>query len=156
MAKANILIELADAVVAELNATTFSQAFSAKRSYRPRFDRKELASLRVSVVPVVSSTEVTGRAVTEVAPAVEVAVQKAIDGPEDTATIDGLMGLLQEVQDHFLGGGLTLASGPQAACIGCTQVPGAEAGYSVKFLDELHAFTGIVRFNWKLGRRIGG
>lgn len=156
MAKANVLIELADAVVAELNATTWSWSFTAKRTYRPRFDLKELASLRVSVVPVTSSTEATGRAVTEVAPAVDVAVQQKVAGPDDMATIDGLMGLLQEVQDHFLGGGLTLASGPQAACIGCTQVPGAEAGYSVKLLDEHHAFTGIVRFNWKLGRRIGG
>ena len=156
MEKANILIELADAVVAELNATTWSWAFTAKRTYRPRFDLKELATLRVSVVPVVSSTEITGRSSTEVAPAVDVAVQKQVTGPDDTATIDRLMGLLQEVQDYFLGGGLTLASGPQAACIGCVQVSGAEAGYVVKHLDELHAFTGIVRLNWKLGRKIGG
>jgi hypothetical protein len=46
-----VLIDLADAVVAELNTASFSQALTAQRHYQPRFDLSEMAGLHVSVVP---------------------------------------------------------------------------------------------------------
>ncbi len=46
-----VIAEIADAVVAELNATAFSQSLVATRSYLPRFDLAEMKELRVTVVP---------------------------------------------------------------------------------------------------------
>ena len=45
------VIQVADAVVASLNAGSFALPFTAQRRYRPTFDLAELDTLRVSVVP---------------------------------------------------------------------------------------------------------
>ena len=45
------ITEIADAVTAELNAGSFSQAFTAERHYRPVFDLPEMGTLHVTVVP---------------------------------------------------------------------------------------------------------
>ena len=46
-----LVTDVADAVVAELNATAFSQPLEAKRSYLPQFDLAEMKDLHVTVVP---------------------------------------------------------------------------------------------------------
>ena len=45
------ILTIADAVVAELNGTSFSLPFTATRAYIPRFDLADMATLRVTVVP---------------------------------------------------------------------------------------------------------
>src|SRR5690606_14823887 len=45
------IIDIADSVVAELNATTFSQPVTAVRYYAPQFDIDQMSALHVSVVP---------------------------------------------------------------------------------------------------------
>ena len=45
-----VITDVADAVVAELNAQTFSLPFEAKRSYQPQFDLAEMKDLHVTVV----------------------------------------------------------------------------------------------------------
>ena len=47
----SLIIDIADAVVARLNAGQFSRPLEAVRRYRPVFDLQELQTLRVSVVP---------------------------------------------------------------------------------------------------------
>mgnify|MGYP007112161168 CR=1 FL=1 len=54
------IIELADAIVTELNTHTFSQPVTAARHYLPTFDLQEMHTLHVSVVPTsVASQELT-------------------------------------------------------------------------------------------------
>ena len=45
------IIELADAIVEQLNAHEFSETFTAERGYLPTFDLPDLNSLKVTVVP---------------------------------------------------------------------------------------------------------
>ncbi|MBI5864862.1 MAG: hypothetical protein HZB38_10205 [Planctomycetes bacterium] len=45
------VIDIADAVVASLNAGTFSQTFEAERKYQPVFELPDMQTLHVSVVP---------------------------------------------------------------------------------------------------------
>lgn len=45
------IIEIADAVVAELNGASFSQPVTAARHYQPTFDLQDMTELHVSVVP---------------------------------------------------------------------------------------------------------
>ena len=45
------IIAIADAVVAQLNATSFSQPLQAERHYLPQFELSEMTELRASVVP---------------------------------------------------------------------------------------------------------
>ncbi len=47
----NTLVAVADAVVASLNAGTFSQQFTAERKYVPAFELAEMQTLHVTVVP---------------------------------------------------------------------------------------------------------
>ena len=57
----SLVIDIADAVAAELNAAppdTFSQAFAAARMVLPEFDLEDLAELKVTVVP--KAVEITG------------------------------------------------------------------------------------------------
>ena len=100
------IIELADAVVVELNgaaAGTFSQSFTAKRYYVPVFDLKEMRDLHVSVVPVGVETTTASRALLQHDVQLDVAVQQKF--PQDTAVeleaIDDLMGLVQEISDFL-------------------------------------------------------
>jgi hypothetical protein len=46
-----VILDIADAVVDQLNATTFSQALTAERHYQPRFELSEMTELKVSIVP---------------------------------------------------------------------------------------------------------
>ena len=46
-----VITHIADAVVAELNAATFSQPFTAGRHYQPLFDLADMKVLHVTVVP---------------------------------------------------------------------------------------------------------
>jgi hypothetical protein len=51
------VIQIADAVVAQLNATTFSQPLTAARHYAPSFKLPDMKELHVTVVPrAISST----------------------------------------------------------------------------------------------------
>jgi hypothetical protein len=44
-----VILDIADAVVAELNATAFSQPLTAERYYRPQFELSEMTELKVTV-----------------------------------------------------------------------------------------------------------
>lgn len=52
------VIEVAEAVVAAINGATLSQAVTAARDYAPILDIKDLAALRVTVIPSEARTPV--------------------------------------------------------------------------------------------------
>ena len=53
------ILNLADAIVADLNGHSFSQPFTAERGYLPTFELPELGDLKVTVVPTPSDATVT-------------------------------------------------------------------------------------------------
>ena len=81
-----LTIDIADALVAELNAEAakpnggaLGQSIVAQRYYRPEFDLAQLKELRISVVPKSIAITGMGRASNQHDVAVDVAVQKKVN-----------------------------------------------------------------------------
>jgi hypothetical protein len=147
-----LLIEVADALVAELNAEAAKPAggvlgvqFVAGRHYRPQFDLADLKALRVSVVPKGITIASLGRASNQHDVAVDVAVQKKVD-PADTAELDGLMLLVESLADFFRL--RRLSTLPAAAWIKTENAP----VYAPEHLEQHRVFTSVLTLTYRVVR----
>jgi len=140
-----ILIDIADAVVVALNAASFSQEFTAKRHYRPRFDLSEMQALHVSVVPKAVTSEIQSRSQASGDYQVDVGVQKRI---AEEADLDPLMTLVEEVADHFRFARLALPGGEQAVWVRTESDP----VYAPEHLDELRQLTSVLTLTFRVVR----
>jgi len=140
-----LVTDVADAVVAELNATTFSQPFEAKRAYLPQFDLAEMKDLHVTVVPKAVTIQPGSRSQNQHEVAIDVAVQKKLDQADNTE-IDALMGLVDEIADRFRL--KRLDSYPNAVWMKTEQEP----IYSQEHLDQMRQFTSVLTFTFRLLR----
>lgn len=144
------IIEIADAVAADLNAAPktgapgFSQAFTAERTYRPTFDLADLKTLKVTVVPkAVTATAVT-RTKSQYDCQIDVAVQKKFS--EMPADGDALMALVQEIADYLRG--RPLAGCSDAAWLGCQNVP----VFVPEHVEEFRQITSILTLTYRATR----
>jgi hypothetical protein len=138
------IIQIADAVVAQLNAATFSQPLTAARHYAPSFNLPDMKTLHVTVVPRgISSTSLDRRRDT-FSYEIDLAVQKKTDMVQ--ASLDALMTLVEEIADHFRVG--PLASFPDARCMDVKNAP----VFSPEHLDEFRQFTSVVTLTFRLVR----
>lgn len=94
------IIQLADAIVSDLNTHTFSQSFIAQRTYLPRWQLEELTSIRVSVVPKDDVGERASRSQWQEDYQLDVAIQQKL-GTNETAEMDTLILFAQELADYF-------------------------------------------------------
>jgi len=140
-----VIADIADAVAAEINAGSFSQALTAERVYLPVFDLKEMQDLRVTVVPKSVLTLPGGRANNQHDYAIDVAVQKKLQ-TADNAEIDDLMTLVDEIADHLRF--KRLSSYPNAIWLKTENQP----VYAPEHLHELRQFTSILTFTFRLVR----
>ena len=139
------IIDIADAVVAEISGFTgWSQSLKAVRSYAPRYELKELADLKVTVVPKSMASEVASRSSVQSDYEFDVAIQKHLEGLTD-ADIDALMGLVQEVVDHWRLRVVTV-DGTDAVCIAAANDP----VYSPEHLVQMQVFTSVVTLTFRL------
>jgi len=136
------IIELADAIVTELNTHTFSQPVTAARYYLPTFDLQEMHTLHVSVVPTsVASQELT-RARKSYDYTIDVGVQQKTD--LNLGSLDVLVDLAEEIADHL--DRQPLAAMPEARCVEITTDP----VFAPEHLNELHQFTSIITVTYRL------
>jgi hypothetical protein len=138
-----VIVEIADAVVAELNDTEFSQTFEAERSYLPRFDLAEMKELHVTVVPNGVTILPGNRAHNQHDYQVDVAVQKKVATDEE---LDALMGVVGEIADHFRL--KRLASFPSAVWAKTENEP----IYAPDHLEQLHQFTSVLTMTFRVMR----
>lgn len=140
----SVIVDIADAVVAELNEHSFSLDFTAERAYLPRYELEEMETLRVTVVP--SSVQITtvSRAGEQYDYGIDMGVQKRRTTTDD-AELDGLMDLVEEIADHFTG--LTLAD-PAAACVEVVNNP----IYAPEHLDEMRQYTSVLTLVFRMWR----
>lgn len=138
------IIQIADAVVAQLNSATFSQPITATRHYSPSFKLPDMKTLHVTVVPRSISSTSLDRNRDMFHYEIDVAVQKKTDG--DQATLDALMTLVEEIADHFRVE--TLASFPNARCMDVKNSP----VFSPEHLDEFRQFTSVLTLTFSLVR----
>ena len=145
-----ITVKIADAVVEVLNAVALSQPITAVRYYLPEFDLKEMDELHVSVVPAELDEEVADRGRDRAEYKIHVAVQKRVakqDPPGlDTTAIDGLMQLVQEIDDLFRH--KPLAGFEQALWAKTENKP----IYDPKHLQEHQQFTSLLIFTFRVIR----
>ena len=140
-----VMTNIADAIVAELNAATFSQPVTAVRHYLPRFDLPEMQALHVSVVPKAVTQEMADRTRGQGDYSVDVAVQQKLQ-TADNAEIDALTNLVEEIGDHFRG--RRLDSYPDAIWVRTEQ----SILYAPEHLAELRQFTSVVTFTFRVVR----
>jgi len=140
-----VVTDLADAVVAELNAATFSQPVTAERHYLPQFDLPEMKTLHVTVVPkgVVLSTSDRARGQGDYS--IDIAVQKKFETDENTE-LDPLVALVEEIADHFRA--RRLASYPNAAWLKTEQT----VLYAPEHIHELRQFTSVLTLTYRVVR----
>jgi hypothetical protein len=152
-----VLTDIADAVVAELNAAAkpvadqpppeggyiFDHAFTAERTYLPVFDLAEMKDLHVTVVPKGLSTSPFGRGSSQSDYALDIGVQKKLSGTA-AADIDPLMALVETIGRFFRQ--RRLASYPEAVWVR-TEHPHL---YAPEHLSELRQFTSVLTLTFRV------
>jgi hypothetical protein len=138
------IVAISDAVVAQLNATAFSQPIAAERHYLPQFELAEMTTLRVSVVPRSIASKSLDRNRDSFDYRIDVAVQQKLE--PSPGNLDALMALVEEIADHFRS--QPLASYPQARCTEVENVP----VYAVEHLDEFRQFTSVLTLTFRVWR----
>ena len=141
----SVVTDVADAVVAELNAASLSLSLESERHYVPIFDLAEMTELHVSVVPRGMEITRTDRSRNKHDIQIDVAVQKKFE-KGDTAEIDPLLDLVEEIADFFRL--RRLASYPDAIWTKTKHDP----IYAQEHWDELRQFTSIVTFTFRVVR----
>jgi hypothetical protein len=140
-----IVIDIADAVAAELSDGEFSQEFTAVRQYRPEFELPEMKDLHVTVVPKGVAITSLGRGVNQHDYQIDVAVQKKL-ATEDSAELDPLMALMEEIADFFRM--RRLSSYPSAAWVKTENEP----IYSQEHLGEMRQLTSVLTLTFRVVR----
>jgi len=134
------IIELADAVVADLNGHAFSQPFTAERGYLPTFELPDLNALKVTVVPKEDGGKLDTRSSSTHDYAVDIGIQMKPPNV-DNASLDPLVYLTQEIADYFLfgkrPGGTTLIS-PQVRIL-----------YLQDHMHKFRQFTSVVTLTFR-------
>lgn len=141
------IIDIADAVVASLNAGVFSQQFTAHGRYRPVMDLPQLQTLHVTVVPRDVTITSAGRNCVQRDCRIDIAVQKKVD-QEDLAEIDSLMNLMEEIIEHFQEH--RLDDYPDAGLVRIENAP----IYSVEHMDQHQVFTSVVTLTYRMWRQL--
>lgn len=143
-----VIIDIADAVVAELNdhaVELIDGGFTAVRHYRPTLDLREMNVLHVTVVPrsVTITPVVRGKNQHDVQ--IDVAVQKRVN-EADNAVLDELMSLVERIGDFFRQRRLT--SVPGAAWVKTENKP----IYAPEHMEQLRAFTSVLTLTYRIVR----
>ena len=139
------ITDIADAVVAKLNAASFAQEFTAERHYRPVFDLPEMGTLHVTVVPQGMALGPAGRGCNQYDYRIDIAVQQKFEDG-DTAELDPLMSLVEQIADYFR---LQRLDGyPAAAWIKTENDP----IYAVDHMEQNRVFTSVLTLTFRVMR----
>ena len=140
-----VVTDVADAIVAELNAATLSLPLTAARHYVPSFELQEMQDLHVTVVPKAVAITKSDRSHNTQDIQIDVAVQKKF-ATGDAAEIDPLLTLVEEIADFFRL--RRLDSYPAAHWIKTEHKP----IYAQDHWDELRQFTSVLTLTFRLVR----
>lgn len=147
-ANSSLVIQIADAVVAELNAAELHASdpgVAAARHYRPQFELAELKSVRVTVVPKAIEVAALSRSQNQHDVAIDIAIQKKLQ-TADLAELDPLMDLVQALGDLLRL--KRLAAFPSATWLKTENAP----IYSPEHIDQHRVFTSVLTVTYRLAR----
>jgi hypothetical protein len=141
-----MILTIADAVVAELNAAsagTFDPAFTAVRRVLPEFDLSDLAELKVSVVPKAVEINGSTRSVGQFDCQIDIGVQKKL-GKDLDAEVMALCGLMDAIAGYLRRRPLSAA--PHAAWVRTQNDP----VYAPQHLAEQRTFTSVLTVTYRV------
>jgi hypothetical protein len=139
------IIDIADAVTAELNAApsgTFDPAITAVRRVLPEFELSDLAELKVSVVPKAVEINGSTRSASQFDLQVDIGVQKKLGKDLDTE-VAALCGLMDQIAGYLRR--RTLAAAPHAAWVRTQNDP----VYAPEHLAEQRVFTSVLTVTYR-------
>lgn len=135
------IIQIADAIVADLNAHTFSQPLQAVRLYLPRYKLEDLTQIRVSVVPKDDVGERTSRSQWQQDYQIDLAIQQKLTS-DGVSQLDPLLLLGQELADYFKHHNPT---GNLAVLIGCRYAP----LFDPEHLEKHNTLTTVLQLTFR-------
>ncbi len=138
-----LITQVAESVVAELNAATFSLPVTATRSYLPRVELANLKTLQVTVVPSSLVVATASRGQTQHDVAIDIAVQQKL-ASEQNVDLDPLLALAEEIAAHFRG--RRLDSFPDALWVKTEFKP----IFAPEHLDQLRTFTSVLTLTFRV------
>lgn len=139
------ILNIADAVVEELNGASLSLPLQAERMYVPNFELPDMQQLRVSVVPRELHVRALDRLRNHYEADIDLAVQqKFFRG--DAAEIDPLVSLTEEIADLFRL--KRLATFPGAIWTDTNH----QVLYSQEHWDQFRQFTSLLTLTFKVAR----
>jgi len=142
-----LVIEIADALVAVLNAEDFTQSFTATRRVRPSFEGVDMGDLHVTVTPRSFEAILVSRSVSQYDVQIDIGVQMKLPVDEDEDYgVANMCGLVEEIAD-FLDGKQLTGTGWKAAWLGpATNDP----IYSTDHLAEKRLFTSVLTMTYRV------
>jgi len=138
-----VITEIADAVVTELNANTFSLQFTAQRHYQPRYELADLKTLHVTVIPNGLTTGNLGRGGMQREVAIDIAVQQKLS-TETNADLDRFLALAEEIAESFQA--KRLANFPNAIWVKTEH----RAIYATEHLQQYRQFTSVMTLTFRV------
>ena len=133
------LTALGDAVVVSLNDKSFSEDFTATRRYRPIMELKDLADLTVTVIAPSLVQEITSRSANTDSMIIDILVQQQAD-PEDNEAMDALLGLCEEIGEHFRGKNFDSTYWKTTEIL---------STYDMEDLSTYRMFSALIRLNYR-------
>lgn len=140
------VIQIADSVVAEINAGDFSKkSLSAQRLYVPNFDLEDMKELRVTVVPREVEYLPLDRVSNKYHATIDVAIQKKFS-KGDAKEIDPLVLFVEELADYF-----RLKRLNSYVAARCIKVENAVL-YSTEHWTQFNQFTSLLSLTFELAK----
>jgi hypothetical protein len=146
-----LTLDIADAVVAELNAAppgTFDPAFTAVRRVLPVFDLAEMADLHVSVVPRAIDIAGATRSASQYDVQIDIGVQQKLlssDGELDQQ-VPPLCVLVEQIAAYLMR--RVLQTLPGAVWVRLANDP----IYAPEHLSQLRQFTSVLTLTYRITR----
>lgn len=139
----SVAVSIAEAVVTELNGHTFSKPFTSERNFVPKFDLKDLKTLKVVVVPRGRVLSIADRSRSQQDYAIDIGILQKLNGTS-AEQVDPMIAFVEEIADFFRG--KRLAGYPDAAWFKTEHSP----LYDVEHLDQLRQFTSVMSVSYRV------
>jgi len=143
----SVLVDIADAVVASLNAEPFAPPFTARRVFVPTETNEELARLHVTVVPRTVTIQPLTRNRSTFECTVQIGVQQAFD-VSDLALADAFLDIAEKIIDHLRFRDLPIGIGTNASWLRITH----EVPIAAEQLEEQRVATSVIAVVYRVHR----
>jgi hypothetical protein len=140
----SVSIDIADAVVAELNAASLSQSFTATREYVPSFVPSEQSGTVIYVIPGEIAQIRESRDSYQEEVAIGIGIYKTVS-VVDKSTVDAMVTFTEQVADLFRLSGLQ-------GYAGATVVEVKNSLYEPSALDQHKTYASLITLVYRLFR----